>query len=108
MAWFGQFFKSPTVEARLHAHFRYPLSDRVSKFQLPQKTNLADGAELYGISLRLTSNLDGVSAIDLARLKKDWYVGIIADRIIEFKEFEPFSDAARLASTVSKFLEQPS
>jgi hypothetical protein len=108
MAWFGQFFKSPTVEARLHARFRYSLSDRISKFPLPQKTNLADGAELYGISLRLTSNLDGVSTLDLTRLKNDWYAGIIADRIIEFEEFEPFDDAARLASTVSKFLEQPS
>jgi hypothetical protein len=108
MAWFGQFFKSPTVKSHLHAHFRYSLSDRSSKFPLPQQTNLADGAELHGISLRLTSNSDGVSTVQLTRRKDDWYVEIIADRIIKFKEFEPLSDVARLALTVSKFLEQPS
>jgi predicted ABC-class ATPase len=75
---------------------------------LPQQTNLADGAEVYGISLRLRSNRDGISTVKLTRRKDDWYVETIADRIIEFKEFEPLGDAARMALTVSRFLEQPS
>lgn len=105
MAWFAQFFKSAIVKSHLHARFRFPLSDRSSKFPLPQSTDLADGAELRGISLRLTSNLDGISDVKLSRRKADWHVEVIADRTIDFARFEPFGDVSTLASTVSKFLE---
>ncbi len=105
MGWFAQFFTSPAVESHLHARFRYELSSRHSAFPLPKATTLADGAELYGIALRLTANRDGVSSIKLTQGKKDWLIETVADRLIEFGEFEPFKDVDVLASTVSKFLE---
>jgi len=105
MAWLAQFFKSPAVESHLHARFRYRLSSRNSAFPLPRATTLPDGAELYGIVLRLTANRDGVTTVRLTQGKTDWLVEAVANHMLEFNGFEPFRDVDLLAATVSKFLE---
>jgi hypothetical protein len=103
--WFGQFFKYESTQAHMHGHFSYPLASRTSKFPLPLKMNIED-AEIDGVSLQLPSEREGVGHIRLTQGNEEWYVEVVADRRMAFKDFTPHSDVKALASVLDTFLER--
>lgn len=106
MEWLGRFFKNETAQAHIHADFEFPLETRQSKFPLPLKTALEGGAEIDGISLRLPVLPSGVSRIRLTQGKTNWFVEVIADRRVKFKEFTPYADVHAFLSVIRTLIEE--
>jgi hypothetical protein len=106
MEWLGRFFRNETAQAHIHADFEFPLETRQSKFPLPLKTALEGGAEIDGISLRLPALPSGVSRIRLTQGKTNWFVEVIADRRVKFKEFTPYTDVQAFLSVIGTLMEE--
>jgi hypothetical protein len=106
MGWLGGFFEHESSQAHIHASFHYPLESRQSKFPLPLKTSLEGDAEIDGISLRLPAAPKGASSMRLTQGAKRWYVEIIANRRIAFKEYSVYTDVQAFLSVVSSLLEE--
>jgi hypothetical protein len=107
MDWLGQFFKAGVARAHLHARFKYSLASRQSKYSLPAKTTLPYNAELYGVSMVLTDEPNGVSSVRIDRGKtKYWYAEVVANRTVKFGGYSITDDIAPLHAVLSVFLEE--
>lgn len=107
MDWFGQFFKAGVAPAHLHARFKYPIVSRRSKYPIPEKTSLPYNAELYGVSMVLIDEPNGVSSVRIDRGKtKYWYAEVVANRTVKFGGYSITDDIAPLHAVLSIFLEE--
>lgn len=97
MSWFAKSFKQSTTDVHVHARFAFPLETRRSEFPLPQAVG---GAEVFGITMRVPAEPNGVTEVALTKGESRWYVEVIADRTLSFDGFTPYADVHALASFV--------
>jgi hypothetical protein len=106
MQWLGQFFKYESAHAHVHGRFEYALDQRQSKLPLPLTVGGDIEAEIYGLSLRLPSQPNGVSVMRLTRGKEAWYVEVTGNIRINFTAHDLTTDIATLQTVIDKVLEE--
>lgn len=106
MTWLSDYFTYESTHASCLISFTYPVKARESRFPLPMTIDVGVEAEIDGISVRLPSTPDGVTAVRFSQVSDEWYVSALAERRIVFSTFSPYEDTRAVASIVEGILKE--
>jgi hypothetical protein len=112
MQWFGQFFSAEEVSAEVSATFDYPRKKLGLLLPIPMRIPVigrqADlpEVEAFGMALNLPSKPQGAREVYATSLPDAILLSVIADRNIEFHDFDLHRDLTALSSVARLFLEE--
>jgi len=109
MGWLSRFFPGTKVDAEVHAEFRYPLKNWITRFLLPLKAAIGPDnseAEIDGISCRLPSRPAGVDSVWLIQEFRNVSIHLKADREIDISTFEARREIATLNEVAGGFVKE--
>jgi len=109
MSWFGSFFKSDKAAAHVHAFFKYPSKGWRSVLPLPMKLSLGEpraSVEVDGMSISLTSRVQGVSHLFLSIRGDATTLDLCADPVLRFKDFNVEIQLDRLSTVARDFVQE--
>lgn len=107
--WLGQFFKSPSAGAHVHALFRYPRKKWRAILPIPMRFPAKareDELEVDGLSVSLPRRPEGVGQVWLIVGTDTIRMTLAADRTVHFGDFSIASELGALSAVAVSLVEE--